>query len=135
MTGWYGTITMQIWSWFLTGRVANYIYVIYKGSTTASDVLVEGVISTDTFNLIASSIAHQLSEVDRLENSSPSFLLAITGSTLGNFYFNYAENATFPYPFFTLVPPSPPLGSATYYSIIPSTSTIPSNITIRFFTV
>jgi hypothetical protein len=130
MTGWYGTITMQIWSWFLTGRVANYTYVIYKSSTTASDVLVEGVISTNTYNLIVYSNVYELSEADRLENPSSSFLLVINSHSVGNLYFNYIENATFPYPFATQV-----TALLAYYSIIPSTSTIPSNITIRFFTM
>jgi hypothetical protein len=120
---------MQIWSWWPNGRNTFYNYTIYKGSTTASDALIIGSgVLTNTYYSIVSSSAHQLSEVDRLENSSSSFLLAITGSTLGNFYFNYAENATFPYPFATQVTALP-----AYYSIIPST--IPSNITIRFFTM
>ena len=132
---------MQIMSLWPNGTNKSYVFGIYKGSTTASGLLANDGIFTNTYNFIVSSNAYQLSEADRLENSSSSFLLVInshsfvSGQSFGSLYFNYIENATFPYPVSTPVPPGPPVGPSTYYSITPLTSTIPSNITIRFFTV
>jgi hypothetical protein len=124
---------MQILSTWPNGNNRSYIFTIYKGSTTASGIIVNfELINTNTYNLIVSSNVYELSQADRLQNSSSSFLLVMNGPSVGNLYFNYIENATFPYPVSTPVPPGPPVGSSTHYSITPLTSTIPSTIIIRF---
>jgi hypothetical protein len=131
---WYGSITMEILSWRPAGRISFYNYTIYKGSTTASDVLVEAGAFTNSFNIINGQ-EYQLSEVDRIENSSSPLLLVITSTNIGSsYYLNYVENATYPSTY-TLPYGAQVTALPAYYTIIPSTSTIPSNITIRFFTI
>jgi hypothetical protein len=139
--GWYGTIQMGIWNDRPTLRLVSYSYTIYKGPTTASGVLGATTLESMVYGTITYGYGgYTLSELDRLETSSPSLLLAITGSTINdNFYLNYVENATFyaenatsPYPLNAQVFPVFPTTSAAYYKITPTTLT--STITIRFAT-
>ena len=140
--GWYGYIQMGLWNDRPNYRVVSYSYVIYKGSTTASGVLGSHTLAAAIYGALTYGDmndqlgGYTLSELDRLETSSPYLLLEITGSTIDNFYLNYVQNATFyalnatsPYPFNTQVFPTT---SAAYYKIIPTTLT--SNIRIRFAT-
>jgi hypothetical protein len=127
---------MGLWNTRLTGYTTSYSFTIYKGSTTASDVLVSSYISLNVYGAIAPGSLNPLSEDDRLENPSSSLLLEITSSSIDNFYLLsvenatfYAENATSPFPLYAQVFPTT---SAAYYKIIPTT--IPSNIQIRFTT-
>jgi hypothetical protein len=139
---------MGLWNTRLTGYTTSYSFTIYKGSTTASGVLGSHTLAAAIYGAITYGDGNDqlggytLSELDRLETSSPSLLLVITGSTMDNFYLNYVDNATFylenpqsPYPTNAPYPlngqvfvPYLPLN----YKIIPTTLT--SNIRIRFAT-
>jgi hypothetical protein len=66
-----------------SGGTLSYSYTIYKGSTTASNDLSSSNISNSEFGTNVSSVAHQLSEPDRLANSLSTFLVVITGFSSG----------------------------------------------------
>ena len=116
-TGWYGNIYMELLN--SRGNTAvSYNYTIYKGSTTASTILVSNeFISNSSFNTVVSSPLHQLGIGDRLANNSSSFLVVINSSSGGDFRFDSLTNATLSG------------GSTTQASIIPSTL---SDVRIRF---
>jgi hypothetical protein len=112
-TGWYGNIYMELVSY--RSILVGYSYTIYKGSTTASGVLASSSLSTSNFNQPISSIAHQLSQNERLANPSSSFLLVITNTFGGDFALHSLVNVA------TII---------NNYNITPNI--IPNDVRIRF---
>jgi hypothetical protein len=113
-TGWYGNIYMELLS-FRSIQV-GYTYTIYKGSTTASGVLVNlASLSTTGINSVAVSSPHYISDLERLANPSSSFLVVINGYGGGDFRLDSVVN----------------VGSfINAYNITPQT--IPNDVRIRF---
>ena len=126
-TGWYGKIVIELKS--MMGNANNIRYTIYKGSSTASPVLVSNQnIYSNGFNSIVASPEHELSIDDRLENTSSTFLVTITYFSarlhLGTFNTSGVTNGT------AVSGDSMLVTIGNLYNITPGT--IPNNVTLRF---